>query len=131
MPRSQQSAPSKREALAEIPHHQGQATESSRLKGRETGQGIQTMPTPEGHALQAHSAERTYQEAELQADIQQPINTAMLDGFWARSMYKLNVWERLREALVSDVEHVADDDTALELLVEKYQRDLNEQIENA
>lgn len=131
MPRSQQSAPAKREALAEIPHHQGQATESSRPKGREIGQEMQTMPTAEGPALQTNRTERIYQEAEVQVDIQQPINAAMLDRFWARSMYQLNAWESLREALVSDVEHVADDDTALELLVEKYQRDLNEQIGNA
>lgn len=89
------------------------------------------MPTAEGPALQTNRTERIYQEAEVQVDIQQPINAAMLDRFWARSMYQLNAWESLREALVSDVEHVADDDTALELLVEKYQRDLNEQIGNA
>ncbi|RKU48685.1 hypothetical protein DL546_009506 [Coniochaeta pulveracea] len=44
------------------------------------------------------------------------------------SLYDWYVWEELREKLFGDVDRVSDDDMTLQLLVDKYERDLAEQI---
>jgi hypothetical protein len=47
-----------------------------------------------------------------------------------RSIYDSYVWEELRERLFSDVDRVSDDDLTMRLLVDRYERDMIEQMRN-
>jgi hypothetical protein len=51
-----------------------------------------------------------------------------MSQIWTRSIYDSYVWEELREELFRNVDRVSDDDLTMQLLVDRYERDMIEQI---
>lgn len=60
-------------------------------------------------------------------DVQLEVGVGM-SQIWMRSMYDSYVWEELREKLFRDVDRVSDDELTMQLLVDRYERDMIEQI---